>query len=302
MGNEISTSSPATSPTSSSVDPKEKYRSFPGSALLEKTFCGSIDTTDPSEYEGKNLANRLLTKAHVMCIRDPQAADAVLDEDDDNNDDQDGVPIAAKAHPTGTKRPVHPSARLLARALVNEVTDNPHTMKALDMTERERLLLRAQRQAATTAEKDKIIGAPGTGVGPPAVLQSVTYALTGDVTAAPNLCASQATAHTESFEQLEATEALHRRNPHAVTIALCLSRHHQEAGHPDTVTRQTAFDLNLLQDRAYKFVSATDAMGWRAGGGEPGATTRLPMPMSRTSRFCIWTVPRRKSSITSSQH
>ena len=41
-------------------------------------------------------------------------------------------------------------------------------------------------------------------------------------------------------------------------------------GHPDTVTRQTAFDFNELQDRQYKYVSSTDSSGWRAGGGERG--------------------------------
>ena len=56
----------------------------------------------------------------------------------------------------------------------------------------------------------------------------------------------------------------------SVVIGLCLSRKHPTLGHPDTVTRQTAFDFNELQDRDYKYVSSTDERGWRAGGGERG--------------------------------
>ncbi|KAL7542337.1 hypothetical protein ACHAXR_011677 [Thalassiosira sp. AJA248-18] len=55
-----------------------------------------------------------------------------------------------------------------------------------------------------------------------------------------------------------------------VVIGLCLSRKNSALGHPDTVTRQTAFDFNELQDRDYKFVSSTDESGWLAGGGERG--------------------------------
>jgi hypothetical protein len=57
---------------------------------------------------------------------------------------------------------------------------------------------------------------------------------------------------------------------HRVAIGLCLSRYHPTLGHPKSVTRQTAFDFNELQDRDYKYVSSTDKQGWRAGGGEPG--------------------------------
>jgi hypothetical protein len=59
---------------------------------------------------------------------------------------------------------------------------------------------------------------------------------------------------------------------HRVTIGLCLSRYHPTLGHPKSVTRQTAFDFNELQDRDYKYVSSTDDNGWRAGGGEPGTS------------------------------
>ena len=55
-----------------------------------------------------------------------------------------------------------------------------------------------------------------------------------------------------------------------VEIGLCLSHKNSTLGHPDTVTRQTAFDFNELQDRDYKYVSSTDDSGWLAGGGERG--------------------------------
>lgn len=54
---------------------------------------------------------------------------------------------------------------------------------------------------------------------------------------------------------------------HAVVIGLCLSRR-SSVGHADTVTRQTEFDFNELQDRDYKYVSSTDERGWLAGGGQ----------------------------------
>ena len=55
-----------------------------------------------------------------------------------------------------------------------------------------------------------------------------------------------------------------------LTIGLCLSRRDAVLGHSDTVTRQTAFDFNELQDRTYTYVSSTDPSGWLAGGGEKG--------------------------------
>jgi len=66
-----------------------------------------------------------------------------------------------------------------------------------------------------------------------------------------------------------------RGGKHTITIGLSLSRRHSTLGHPDTVTRQTAFDFNELQDREYKYVSSTDSSGWRAGGGERGGAQIL---------------------------
>ena len=49
-------------------DEKAKYRSFPGSAILEKDVCGSIDTTDPDEYQDASAAARLVRRAETLCV------------------------------------------------------------------------------------------------------------------------------------------------------------------------------------------------------------------------------------------
>jgi hypothetical protein len=66
--------------------------------------------------------------------------------------------------------------------------------------------------------------------------------------------------------------------PHTITLGLSLSRRHAKVGNKDTVTRQTAFDFNDLQDRSYKYVSSTDEYGWRAGGGESGGPPVIMSP------------------------
>jgi hypothetical protein len=60
-------------------------------------------------------------------------------------------------------------------------------------------------------------------------------------------------------------------------LGLSLSRKSEE-GHPDTVTRQTAFDLNEVQDRDYKYVLSTNDDGWLVGGGEPGPPKSYKLP------------------------
>lgn len=264
-----------------SLSEKSKYKSFPGSAILEKTFCGSIDTTDPSEYEDVNFANRLLKKADIMCVSSPddQRLGSYFEEDDDDDEDDDDN-VAPK--------PVHPSSAMFARALVSEVTNNPKTMRPMEMAAREKQLLKAQ-EAAKNRQKDSTsrpVGAPG-GVGPPNVLSSLAFAVTGDETA-HNVCVHPTQRDTNSMmapgplqENRAAQEAMddslidEARSPYAITIGLSLSRRHTSVGHPDTVTRQTAFDFNELQDRKYKYVSSTDQLGWRAGGGEPGGPVKV---------------------------
>jgi hypothetical protein len=68
MGNKLS--SPAKNAVDGeSVDYDMNYRScfksLPGSAILEKTFCGSIDTTDPAEYQDAGLTARMLKRAEI---------------------------------------------------------------------------------------------------------------------------------------------------------------------------------------------------------------------------------------------
>ena len=249
-------------------DDKEKYKSFPGSAILEKTFCGSIDTTDPSEYEDVNLANRLLKKADIMCVSSPDdekpGGRIFLDDGDTDN-------------------PKRKTSAMLARALVSEVTDNPKTMKQAEMAAREYQLLKAQQAAASRraqppTDGSQPVGAPG-GVGPPNVLTSLAFAVTGDETAG-NVCVHPKDAGNIMGPGLDGSrgapfedDEVEYTSPYAVTIGLSLSRRHSTVGHPETVTRQTAFDFNELQDRNYKYVSSTDPSGWRAGGGERGGSS-----------------------------
>ena len=49
-------------------------------------------------------------------------------------------------------------------------------------------------------------------------------------------------------------------------------------GHPDSVTHQQAFDLDLLQDRDYEHIFSTNDDGWLVGGGEPGPPTSYKLP------------------------
>ena len=85
---------------------------------------------------------------------------------------------------------------------------------------------------------------------------------------------------SEHRAQLHTSRSKYKHSSNTLTIGLSLSRRHSNVGHPDTVTRQTAFDFNELQDRAYKYVSSTDASGWRAGGGERGANDSNTTPVN----------------------
>ena len=52
-------------------------------------------------------------------------------------------------------------------------------------------------------------------------------------------------------------------------LGLSLTRNSPQ-GHPDSLTHQTSFDLNDVQDRDYEFIFSTNDDGWLVGGGEPG--------------------------------
>lgn len=55
-------------------------------------------------------------------------------------------------------------------------------------------------------------------------------------------------------------------------LGLSLTRK-SDVGHPESGTHQTAFDLNEVLDRDYKYVFSTSDDGWLVGGGEPGPPT-----------------------------
>jgi len=148
------------------------------------------------------------------------------------------------------------------------------------------------------------VGSPGEGVGQPSVLGSIAHALTGNYNdpltglpiseqggrdsskvLPPNSLSEHRAAQVELGQRASGRRS-GRNSPsslaggpsstgkHTVTIGLSLSRRSSALGHPDTVTRQTAFDFNELQDREYKYVSSTDSSGWKAGGGERGGAGR----------------------------
>lgn len=308
MGNQIS--SPAKRAVGETDDgnvfhDKNRFKSFPGSAILEKTFCGSIDTTDPAEYHDVGLASRILKRAEILCVSSPISSTNTDDDGNENNSlrsyysqSEVGTPSTRGTTFTNSHKPIHPSSAMFARALVSEVTDNPKTMKPVDMALREKKLLKAQEAAnrATKASSEssnkngsaeaiassRPVGTPG-GVGPTNVLGSLAFACTGDEAAA-NVCSND-DAHRHAtasippnggFTFLESrtpsSNGLPPPSPYQVTIGLSLSRRYSGVGHPETVTRQTAFDFNELQDRQYKYVSGTDQNGWRAGGGEVGGS------------------------------
>lgn len=239
-----------------------KKHSFPGSALVDSAayLCGSMKDVSSDD----DLEPSLLQKADAMCISSPKQ----------------------ERQPQQEQESMNPTSALFARALVSEVTDNPRTMKPKEMAEREKRLLKAQEAARkTTKGTSKPVGT----MGQPNVLGSLAHALKGDDISVKSKEQAPSTSHftstipptpmrenraqvNVSTSQSPATES----SQHSVTIGLSLSRRNSSLGHPDTVTRQTAFDFNELQDRQYKYVSSTDSSGWMAGGGERGGNIPVP--------------------------
>jgi hypothetical protein len=68
-------------------------------------------------------------------------------------------------------------------------------------------------------------------------------------------------------------------------LGLSLTRHSGSSavGHPDSLTHQTAFDLNQVTDRDYEHVSSTNDDGWLVGGGEPGPPTSYKLASKDTA-------------------
>lgn len=265
-----------------------KQRSFPGSALVDKLVepCGSLRDAHDDDGSAENTKGMKKFLQQELCAHSPSS----MGGDDLNFDDEyeDFRKDSDNQNNTSAKKqsysPANPTSELLARALVMEVTDNPKTMTPAAMAEREYKLLKAQEKAKLAAKGKseggaRAVGAPG-GVGKPNILGSISHVLTGHADTVQNQAkAIQASVLPPSLMsenraqvQMENDQNLGKNT---VTIGLCLSRR-SNVGHPDTVTRQTAFDFNELQDRAYKFVSSTDNSGWQAGGGERGG----PSPVS----------------------
>ena len=242
--NDYDSSAAATRPT--------QRKTFPGSALLDGTvmLCG-VDTTTHSVDQ--------------LCSTTP------------TNADDDIVIQESRTNPTSA---------LFARALVSEVTDNPNTMTPAKMAEREKKLLKAQN-AAKKSKGSKAVGAPG-GVGQPSLMGSIAHVLGGTAPEESMIPGAALQNHKKTVEPPNSlsenrAQAVGRAveshvSKHRITVGLSLSRRHSTVGHPDTVTRQTVFDFNELQDREYKYVSSTDATGWRAGGGERGGRSVQPSP------------------------
>ena len=252
MGN-----SPSSADSSSSQQQQEhKKQSFPGSALLDSAgfLCGNADdaTDDSTTQEEPSMASSLLAKADAMCISSPKQAPPVEEE-----------PI------------MNPTSALFARALVSEVTDNPRTMTPAAMAEREKRLLKAQEAARKPGAK------PVGTMGQPNVLGSLANASHKEEDAHKNRAPAASVVPPNSLleNRAQQTNSIPPRKEsagkHSVTIGLSLSRRHSTLGHADTVTRQTAFDFNELQDREYKYVSSTDSSGWLAGGGERGGNAPM---------------------------
>ncbi len=193
------------------------------------------------------------------------------------------------------------SSALLAKSLMSEV-GKPNAMSPNTMTQREKKLLKAQEKARQHNIKYGVnglnvdagnnsgvarpVGSPSVGVGKPSVMGTIAHAFNenfkdpiigekrnSDPSVLPPNTLSEHRASQEATGKGRSPAASRKAaGKHTVTIGLSLSRR-SSSGHRDTVTRQTAFDFNELQDREYKYVSSTDTSGWLAGGGEKGEET-----------------------------
>lgn len=72
-------------------------------------------------------------------------------------------------------------------------------------------------------------------------------------------------------------------------IGLSLARK-SEQGHMGSQTHQTAFDLNEVIDRDYKYIFSTNDDGWLVGGGEPGPPKSYKLASSDSAHVEIMRV------------
>lgn len=233
--------------------------------------CGSINdafderenvdggrNSDPgadSDFQGS-----VLSKAEALCLSDQAGTGAqqvanhasngdglrdktFLGPDDDSDD---GV----HEDNTGNKS----MSALFARALVSEVSDNPKAREQSMTTYKERHSSRGRQSRGVERTISSQNSASDSMGGNSAVLADGRISNASTVSPYPG------------------PDTDFRIGKHTVCIGISLSRRHPSLGHPETVTRQSVYDFNELQDREYKYVSSTDPTGWRAGGGEKGGT------------------------------
>ena len=285
MGNEISTNDNDEdyAPSSSSAPNRKKssgYAEFftsAGKTIGEASgiVCGSInDTFQEGPHSSSSLFNQ--SRAPGNNNGEPNQGlsagigalgvglgGATGDLGDDLLCGNGNNHLSPKSHPfvnvdDDASLQTNPMSALFARAMLNEVTDNPATMLPNDMAAREKKLMMAQQKAKTASKNNlRAVGGQGTIRG-----QLNTFGNTATSRMMPPSMLSENRAQVRGEEEAPAK--------HRVTIGLMLSRRDAKLGHTDTITRQTAFDFNELQDRQYKYVSSTDSSGWRAGGGESG--------------------------------
>lgn len=223
--------------------------------------CGSLsDTFDEAEESKKATKHIRRVRSRSPSISSSSRNKSKNKKRDDHTASEDDVELSAGGFlPTEDDESLqtNPMSALFARALLSEVTDNPGSMTPAEMTQREKKLLKAQERAKTASKE---------GIRP---VGSSSRMNLNSRTIAPNLM-------SENRAQVRSSTDAPAQGKHRITIGLSLSRRHATLGHPETVTRQTSFDFNELQDREYKYVSSTDSSGWRAGGGESGAAVPIP--------------------------
>jgi hypothetical protein len=258
MGNEVSTGNSgddsdedvrAKSMESASPRPVAEFFSSAGKTIGQASgiVCGKLDDTfdDPDDVYNPKSFRGFSSKNTNSSFANP---------DDDSSLQS------------------NPMSHLFAKALLNEVIDNPSTMTPAKMAEREKKLLKAQKRAGTSArEGTKVIGGQGT-------VRSQFERASSRILP-PNLLSDQRMQLQRAKNSASSTNGLGK---HSVTIGLMMSRRNPY-GHPHSVTRQRAFDFNLLQDREHKFVSSTDEYGWRAGGGEKGGSFSIGHNLSKST-------------------
>eukprot|EP00978_Attheya_sp_CCMP212_P031064 scaffold116117_cov52-Attheya_sp.AAC.1 len=257
--------------------------------------CGSLKDTnddDASSYSSNSVAAAKMRKkpiveagllsktAQMMCAASPtnslEDSGSHLEEEGSNFFGDDVDSDDERDQQEGKK--AKSMSALFARALISEVTDNPKTMTPVEMAEREKKLMKAQEKARKDSSS-KAVGGQGGFANAKGVLGAMqNFSLSGHNpdhdskgnTASGNRTVQPPDSMSENRAQVQPGTGQEFHGKHSITIGLSLSRRHSTLGHPDTVTRQTAFDFNELQDRQYKYVSSTDSSGWRAGGGERG--------------------------------